>query len=143
MRRIHISESLAERRSGDTWQYRVLLKGSEIQGLAINLLGLLYHLVDEFEVSGAKPPAIRLKYDTTAQASARIAPNDTHWTIRLSRTELEVWLKFLTTSLVGTPSVDHIDLIDETVERDLQFTLAIAAKIEVTDPAEVRKRLEL
>lgn len=57
--------------------------------------------------------------------------------------ELEVWLKFLTTSLVGTPSVDHIDLIDETVERDLQFTLAIAAKIEVANSAEARKRLDL
>ncbi len=142
MRHLRISESLVERRFRDTWQYRVLLKKSEIQGLAINLLGLLYDLVDEFEVSGANPPAIRLKYDTAALASAWIAPNGTYWTIGLSRTELEVWLKFLVASLVGIPSIDHIDLINETSERDLHFTLAIAGKIETVDSTEARKRLE-
>jgi hypothetical protein len=143
MRRLYISESLVERRFRDTWQYRILLNKSEIQRFAIDLLGLLYDLIDGVEVSGANPPAIRLKYDAVALASARIVPNSTYWTITLSRTELEVWLKFLVTSLIGIPFIDHIDLIDETHEDiDLQFTLAITGEIETVNSSEARKRLE-
>lgn len=142
MRRLRISESLVERRFRDAWQYKILLNGSEVQELAIDLLGLLYGLVDELELSAAKRPAIRLKYDEDALRSAQISPNDTYWGIGLSQTELEVWLKFLTASLMGVPSIDHIDLINETHERDLQFTLAITGEIETVDVAEARKRLE-
>jgi len=142
MKRLHISEPFIERRFDDALQCRILLKESEIDNLAIHLLGLLYGLVDELEVSGVKPPTIRLRYDAVASVSARIAPKSAYWTIELSQTELEVWLKFLVASLVDTPSIDHIDLIDETPERDLHFTLAIAGKIETVDATEARKRLE-
>jgi hypothetical protein len=95
----------------------------------MDLLGLLYGLVDEVEISAGRPPAIRLKYDDTAFVSARITPSSTYWKIDLSLTELEVWLKFLTAGSMGMSCVDHIDLSNETPEEDLQFTLAIAAEV--------------
>jgi len=105
-----------------------LLTGSENQELATNLLGLLYGLVDELEMHGATPLTIRLKYDAAAKVSGRITSSSTCGTIGLSRMELEVWLTFLASSLLNMATVDHIDLIDETPEGDLQFTLAIAGR---------------
>lgn len=136
MRRLYISEPLVERRFSHSRQYRIVLTGSENQELTTNLLGLLYGLVDELEIHGATPLTIRLKYDAAAKVSGRITSSSTCWKIGLSQMELEVWLKFLASSLLDMVTADHIDLIDETPEKDFQFTLAIAGKIEAVSPAE-------
>lgn len=125
MRRLRISESLIERNFENSWQYKVLLNRSETQELVVGLLGLLYGLVDELEVFTTTRPICRFRCNEGLSRSARISPNEKLWRIELSQAELEAWLTFLTASLTDAPSVDHIDLIDETRTSDLQFTLAI------------------
>lgn len=143
-RRLTLSRPVVKRDFADGSQCRVVLSRHDAEAMVPLLVALSYEILDEVELGSgpeSEPPLVRLTWDSAARGSGRIRSKGKGWTIALSQNELELWLQFLVLSVLGIPSTDHLDLIEEASGKDLHFTLATVDQVEAMDAAEVRRRL--